>query len=65
MKSIYKSKTLWFNLLALILMIAGNFGFKEFIPSLWVNDVGVALIIIINLILRFLTKQPVKFSLKK
>lgn len=64
MKSFLKSKTLWFNFLTLALMVAGNFGFKEFIPSLWVNDAGISLILIVNIILRFITKQPIALKSK-
>ena len=59
MKSFLISKTFWFNILALAVMVAGNFGFKEFATETWVNDAGVGLILIVNLILRFITKEPI------
>ena len=58
-KSIFLSKTLWFNVLAVIVLVAGHFGYAEFKP----NDdllilVGV-LVPIVNVVLRKITKQPV------
>lgn len=59
MKPFYKSKTFWFNILALATIIAGQFGFSEFRPDGWVNDIGVAIVIIVNIILRFKTKEAI------
>jgi hypothetical protein len=56
------SKTLWFNLLALVVGVAQAFGFAGFTPDPQIAEyitVGVALI---NIILRFATKQPVSLS---
>jgi len=60
MKKFYLSKTLWFNFLALVTIIAGNFGYGEFVAQAWVNDLGVSLVILVNLILRFVTKEGIK-----
>ncbi len=58
-KPFYKSKTFWFNTLALLTIIASQFGFGEFKPDAWVNEVGVTIVLIINLILRFNTKEGI------
>jgi hypothetical protein len=56
------SKTLWFNILALAVGIAQAFGFAGFTADPQIAEyitVGVA---VINIILRFVTKQPVSLS---
>ena len=62
MKTFYTSKTLWFNILALITILAGNIGFGDFVPAAWVNDAGVALTLVINIVLRFVSKEPLGFT---
>lgn len=59
MKRFYKSKTIWFNILALLTIVAGGFGFREFEPELWIVELGTAIIIIGNVALRFITKEPI------
>ena len=60
----YASKTVIFNVLYLVLVVAGAFGFNSFQPSAEVAQFGVILgmivPLIINLILRFKTKVPIK-----
>jgi uncharacterized membrane protein YvlD (DUF360 family) len=57
-KEWYKSKVFWFNVLALIVMLASAFGFEGFeLDAQW-QEVGAVLISVINLVLRFLTQQP-------
>lgn len=60
MKRFYKSKTFWFNLLALATIVAGGFGYKGFEPDMWVAEFGTAIIILGNLVLRFITKEPIR-----
>lgn len=59
-KSFLKSKTFWFNVVALVVIIVTAFGFQDFQPSPEVEQIALVVITIINLILRFLTKEPVK-----
>ena len=61
-KSLWKSKTFWFNLLALVVVIATAFGFADFQPSPEVEQIGMVVITIVNLLLRFMTKEPVKLG---
>ena len=61
-KQFYLSKTFWFNIVILILGVAGVFGFSEFVPSdETTQQVGqisalvAALVPVVNILLRFLT----------
>jgi drug/metabolite transporter (DMT)-like permease len=61
-KQFYLSKTFWFNVLVLVLGVAGVFGFSEFVPSDDVSQqVGqvsalvAAAVPVVNILLRFLT----------
>jgi len=47
-----KSKTVWFNILAILVMAAGALGFGDFEPSPQVVEFGAILVSIINLYLR-------------
>ncbi len=59
----YKSKTLGFALLTVVVGIAAFFGFQEFEPDPELSGIITASITIavaaINAILRYITKQPI------
>ena len=62
MKKFYASKTFWFNVVAFVLAVgipvAGQFGFTgELSPDLGIFVVPA--IALVNLILRFVTKEPI------
>ncbi len=69
-KSVFTSKVLWFNLLALVVMVATLFGYNGQIvtdgqPG-WISQAsnliqvaGPYIILSVNFILRFFTKAPV------
>jgi len=59
-KSIFLSKTFWFNLLALLVIVANVFGFAEFSRDPIVDQYALVIVTIVNIVLRFATKQPVK-----
>ena len=61
-KSILLSKTLWFNVIALIVLVAGSFGFTqaEIDPNL--ETYALVIVTIVNILLRLVTKQPVKIA---
>jgi hypothetical protein len=59
MKPFWQSKTFWFNVLALVVAVAGAFGFAGFRPSADTEQLAYVLVVLINLVLRFVTKQPV------
>lgn len=61
-KFFLKSKTFWFNILALVTIIVGQFGFTEFKPDAWVGELGTAIVLIINIILRFRTTQKISLE---
>jgi hypothetical protein len=68
-KRFYLSKTFWFNGIVLVLGIAGAFGFAEYVPGEDVTEKAgavsalvVALVPVINIILRFVTDT--KLTLK-
>jgi len=57
-KPAIKSKTLWFNALAVVLQVAIAYGFGEHEPAPWTNETAIGIIAIANIILRFVTTQP-------
>jgi uncharacterized membrane protein len=59
MKAFYQSKVFWFNILAGVIAIAGIFGFAEFAPSSDVLEIIAVVVSAINIILRFITKEPI------
>ena len=68
-KKFYLSKTFWFNILVLVLAVAGVFGFGEFVPSEDVQagaeqlgTLVVAVVGLVNLILRFLTDTKIELK---
>lgn len=61
-KPVLKSKTVWFNVLALLVLIANAFGFVDFIPTEDVTELAGAAIVIINLVLRAITNQGLRFK---
>jgi len=61
-KEFWKSKTFWFNVLALIVAVAGYFGFAGFEPDSDVLTLAAGIAAIINLILRSVTYQPIKIK---
>jgi hypothetical protein len=62
LKSIWKSKTFWFNGLALIVLIAAGFGFEGDIKNADPEVVALAggVVALINLALRMYTTQPIE-----
>jgi uncharacterized membrane protein len=57
-KKWWTSKTLWFNFLAFVVAVATGFGYTGELPEDWAVFVP-AVIAVINLILRWVTKQPI------
>jgi anti-sigma-K factor RskA len=60
-KAIWKSKTFWFNVLAFVAAVAGLFGYTGELPA----DLGqfvLPAVFLINLALRYFTKQPVSLT---
>jgi len=55
-KKWYASKTFWFNVLALVVAVAANFGFTGELPAEWGVFVP-AVVIVINLLLRLFFTQ--------
>jgi len=58
-KAWFESKTVVFNLLALLVAVATAFGFADFVPDTWVETAAIAIISTVNLFLRFQTSKPV------
>ena len=52
-KSWYRSWTIWLNLLALVFFVANGLGFGSFQPDPWVQDVGTVIVLIVNIVLRY------------
>ena len=59
-KNFWRSKTFWFNVLTLGVAVATAFGFTDFEPAPEVSQIALVVVTIINLILRFLTKEGLK-----
>lgn len=59
-KEFWKSKTFWFNVLALLVAVAAAFGYTDFHPSAETEQVALVLVTIVNLVLRFYTSQGVR-----
>ncbi len=59
MKPWYTSKTLWFNLLAMIIAIADSFGFGGFSADPSVLALAGGMVALVNIILRLATSQGV------
>ena len=57
MKPVYKSKTLIFNILAVVVLIANQFGFSDFQLD---PETTATIVAVINFVLRFLTKEPLQ-----
>ena len=62
-KPFYKSKTFWFNVLFLVVSIAEAFGYADFVPGGDVQNLAVGLIAVVNILLRFVTREPIHTSL--
>jgi hypothetical protein len=58
-KKWYLSKTVWFNVLYAIVVVAGFFGFAGFEPSPELKEVLLILGPVVNFILRLLTNKGV------
>lgn len=57
-KDFWKSKMIWFNVLAFVAALAGQFGYTGELPS-ELGQFVLPAVFLINLLLRFLTKQPI------
>ena len=62
----YKSKTIWFSVIYVLVAIAGIFGYNQFEPAPeLVTGVGAALVIIkliLDLVLRSKTVEPISWA---
>ena len=62
MKPFYLSKTFWFNVLFLAGGVAAYFGFADFKPTDNVMELTSVAVAVINIILRFVTTQPISLK---
>lgn len=61
-KEFWKSKTLYFNILVLVVIVAEAFGYVDFVPNENTAEYAAAVITVINVILRFVTKEPLRIK---
>ena len=59
-KIIFLSKTFWFNVLAIVVLVANQFGFVGFERDPILESYALVVVTLINILLRLMTKQPVK-----
>ena len=59
-KKWYMSKTVFFNILAIVVIVANAFGFVDFQLGTEGNDIAMFIILGVNITLRFITKVPIK-----
>jgi len=59
MKPWYESKTVWFNVLAALVAIAGYFGYGEFQPNPHVGEFIAGVASLVNIYLRFKTDKAI------
>lgn len=63
MKYWWESKTIWFNLLYLVVVIAGSFGYASYIPNeqdkQTLEAIAILINAVVNLWLRFKTDEPI------
>ena len=59
MKPWYQSKTLWFNLLAGVVAVAGLFGFSTFAPDQQAVEITGVVVSAVNILLRFVTAEKI------
>lgn len=55
-KGFWKSKTFWFNVLAIVVAVAGQLGYADFAAD---TELVAVVVGVVNVLLRFLVKQPV------
>jgi hypothetical protein len=58
-KKFFLSKTFWFNLLALAVAVASGFGFSMFEPDAFIIEYAAAIITVVNIVLRFISKTKI------
>ena len=63
-KQWYASKTLWFNILALVVALAAAFGYTGELPAEWAVFVP-GIIALINMVLRLITKEKIGGSVAR
>ncbi len=61
-KEFWKSKTFYFFAVLLIVSVAGVFGFGDFEPTVEQLEIVGAVVAIVGIILRAVTKEPVKLK---
>jgi hypothetical protein len=64
-KDFWKSKTFWFNVLALVVLVSQAFGYADFQAAPETAEYAAVAITLINVILRFATNQGVTFQALK
>ena len=64
-KPSYTSKTIIFNVLAIVVLVASQFGYVgDISPEIegYVNALMPLVVLVVNILLRFATKQPISIK---
>lgn len=60
LKPWYMSRTIWFNGLSFLVLVASAFGFGEFNPDPKVAEYGTLVVTMVNVVLRLMTSAPLR-----
>ena len=60
-KKFYQSKTFWLNFLTALFLVLESFGVIDAVPEDKVDLLAMAVVAVVNLLLRAVTKEPISW----
>lgn len=64
MKPVINSKTIGFFVLYLVMLVANYYGYADFIPEEAFGELGILIVSVVGIILRFVTNKEIRGLLK-